>query len=60
MVKQVDREIEKAIREITAHLQTPEGRRSLDQARRDAEALIQDLRKKRRVPWWTLWERVTI
>lgn len=50
----MNREVRAAIRRITAHLATPEGRRDLEQARRDAEALIADLRRKRRVSWSSL------
>lgn len=54
------RQLNKTIREITAHLQTPEGKASLKKARDDAQAFCEEMRRKRAVPWWTLWGRVTI
>jgi hypothetical protein len=56
----MNRKVRTALRRITAHLGTPEGRRDLESAKRDAEALIADLRRKRRISWSSLWQRVTI
>jgi len=54
------RDLNRLVKVIARNLQTPEGKASLEKARRDAQAFIEELRQKRRVPWWTLWERITI
>lgn len=54
------REIERAIRRITKHLSTPEGKASLREAMEQAERFNAEQRRKRMVDPLTLFERVTI
>lgn len=54
------REVERLVRKITKCVQSPEGRASLNEAKRQTEELIQELRRKRKIDPLTLFERIMI
>lgn len=54
------RKLDKIILSIAVYLNTPEGKASLLKARKDAEQLCADLRRKRIVDPLFLFERITI